>query len=139
MTFVSKGYVQKSRYFFNSEFKNVQVDRLLHLSKTEAKRHFLQGMEFANKVDGRSYAHVLSGGTAWEGVQDVGSNPVSSSCLARKNIKKCSSIPKKLFVHSNGETISGKHFKYFKTSVEHTLLYWTFRHCDTSSHTNLGH
>ena len=54
MTLGSKGYVQKSRYFFNSQFKNGQPDPLFHLSKTDAKRHFLQGMSFANKVDGRS-------------------------------------------------------------------------------------
>ena len=91
MTLGSKGYVQKSRYFFNSQFKNGQADPLFHLSKTDAKRHFLQGMSFANKVDGRSYAHVLSGSTAWEGVQDVGSKRVISNYF-EKITKKCSGI-----------------------------------------------
>ena len=49
-------------------------------------------MAFANKVDGRSYAHVLGGSTAWKGAQDVGSNRVSSSRPVMKKIKKYSSI-----------------------------------------------
>ena len=76
MTFGGKGHVQKSRVFLNSEFKGGQVNCMLNLSKSEVKHQFLKGIAFANKVDGRSYAHVLGGYTAWEGAHDVGSNPV---------------------------------------------------------------
>ena len=53
-------------------------------------------------------------------------------------------IPREIFictcldlsVHVHGEAVRGRDFKQFKTSIE-SVRYWSYRHCITSSHTNL--
>ena len=49
-------------------------------------------MAFANKVDGRSYAHVAGGRTAWQGDREVGSNPVHIRRTVMHEKKKCLNI-----------------------------------------------
>ena len=92
MTFGGKGHVQTSRVFFNSEFKRGQVNRMLNVSKGEVKHQFLKGLAFANKVDGRSYAQVTGGRTAWQADREVGSNPVHIRPIVMHEKKKRLSI-----------------------------------------------
>ena len=65
---------------------------MLNLSKGEVKHQFLKGMAFANKVDGRSYAHVAGACTTWQGDQQVGSNPVNIRPTVMHQKKKRLSI-----------------------------------------------